>query len=164
MENASKALLMAAGVLIGILILSLTIYLFTSFASTSSEVHKENVKQQRDQFNSQFTSYEGKDDNTIYSIVTVANLATETNKYYEYNKRNSQTNGKDYYISVRFNGNFIERGLNNSATQITNDYNSLIADEIKKINNTSLDLPRYNCKVKISGETGRVYLVEFTPK
>lgn len=164
MENASKALLMAAGVLIGILILSLTIYLFTSFASTSSEVHKENVKQQRDQFNSQFTSYEGKDDNTIYSIVTVANLATETNKYYEYNKRNSQTNGKDYYISVRFNGNFIERGLNNSATQITNDYNNLIADEIKKINNTSLDLPRYNCKVKISGETGRVYLVEFTPK
>lgn len=164
MENASKALLMAAGVLIGILILSLTIYLFTSFASTSSEVHKENVKQQRDQFNSQFTSYEGKDDNTIYSIVTVANLATETNKYYEYNKRNSQTNGKDYYISVRFNGNFIEGGLNNSATQITNDYNSLIADEIKKINNTSLDLPRYNCKVKISGETGRVYLVEFTPK
>lgn len=164
MENASKALLMAAGVLIGILILSLTIYLFTSFASTSSEVHKENVKQQRDQFNSQFTSYEGKDDNTIYSIVTVANLATETNKYYEYNKRNSQTNGKDYYISVRFNGNFIERGLNNTATQITNDYNSLIADEIKKINNTSLDLPRYNCKVKISGETGRVYLVEFTPK
>ena len=62
------------------------------------------------------------------------------------------------------NGNFIERGLNNTATQITNDYNSLIADEIKKINNTSLDLPRYNCKVKISGETGRVYLVEFTPK
>ena len=162
MENASKALLMAAGVLIGILILSLTIYLFTSFASTSSEVHKENVKQQRDQFNSQFTSYEGKDDNTIYSIVTVANLATETNKYYEYDRKSA--NGKDYYISVKLEGRPIERGIKDNATQITNFYNGLIADEIKKINNTSLDLPRYNCKVKISGETGRVYLVEFTPK
>ncbi len=164
MENASKALLMAAGVLIGLLILSLTIYLFTSFASTSSEVHKENVEQQRDQFNSQFTSYVGKDDNTIYSVITVANLATETNKYYEYNKRNSQTNGKDSYISVIFNGNLIERGFNNTATQITNYYNSLIATEINKINSTNSDLPRYNCEVKISGETGRVYLVKFTPK
>jgi len=36
MENASKALLMAAGVLIGLLVLSLMVYLFASFASTSA--------------------------------------------------------------------------------------------------------------------------------
>ena len=33
MENASKALLMAAGVLIGVLILSLAVYLFENFGT-----------------------------------------------------------------------------------------------------------------------------------
>ena len=41
MENASKALIMAAGVLIGILILSLAVYLFVSFGNTSRELHKQ---------------------------------------------------------------------------------------------------------------------------
>ena len=42
MENASKALLMAAGVLIGILILSLAVFLFTNFGSASAEINKQN--------------------------------------------------------------------------------------------------------------------------
>lgn len=104
MENASKALLMAAGVLIGILIISLAVYLFVSFGSTSAKIHKQNDEQQIEQFNSQFISYEGKKC-TIYDVVTVANLATENNKYYEFNKRQTQTNGNDNYISVKV-GNY----------------------------------------------------------
>lgn len=102
MENASKALLMAAGVLIGILIISLAVYLFVSFGSTSAEIHKQNDEQQIEQFNSQFTSYEGKKC-TIYDVVTVANLATENNKYYELKKSNlnDRMQGNDNYISVR---------------------------------------------------------------
>ena len=41
MENASKALLMAAEVLIGLLILSLAVYLFADFGSTSAEINKK---------------------------------------------------------------------------------------------------------------------------
>lgn len=102
MENASKALLMAAGVLIGILILSLAVYLFVSFGTTSAELHKQIDQNRINEFNSQFTVYEEKDDVTIYDVVTVANLATENNIYYEFNKRNSVTDGKDNYISVQF--------------------------------------------------------------
>ena len=39
MENASKALLMAAGVLMGILIISLAVFLFVTFGATSAESH-----------------------------------------------------------------------------------------------------------------------------
>lgn len=102
MENASKALIMAAGLLIGILILSLAVYLFVSFGSTSSELHKQNEEKQIEQFNSQFTSYEGKEGITIYDVVTIANLATENNIYYDFEKRNTLTDGKDNYISVQF--------------------------------------------------------------
>ena len=62
MENASKALLMAAGVLLGILILSLAIYLFVSFGQTSAEINEKNRQQQIVQFNSQYTVYLGRKD------------------------------------------------------------------------------------------------------
>ena len=100
MENASKALLMAASVLIGILIISLAVYLFVTFGSASAKMHKQNEVQQIAQFNSQFTSYEEKEC-TIYDVITLANLATENNKYYEFNKRQNKTNGNDNYISVK---------------------------------------------------------------
>lgn len=75
MENASKALIMAAGVLIGMIIISLAVYLFLSFGSSSAQLHQEQEEQRLNQFNTQFTSYVGLD-NTIYDVVTVANLST----------------------------------------------------------------------------------------
>lgn len=170
MENASKALLMAAGVLIGILILSLTVYLFTSFATTSAEVHEENRRKQIDQFNSQFTSYVGNEDITIYQIITMANLASENNIYYEFAKRNYQTEGKDYYISVRWKNEWIEGGYNNTTTELTKRYNQYIATELGAMKEqagkeeTELQLKKYNCQVQISPTTGRVYLVTLTEK
>ena len=41
MENASNALIIAGGVLIGVLILSLAVYLFADFGSTSAEINKK---------------------------------------------------------------------------------------------------------------------------
>lgn len=169
MENASKALLMAAGVLIGILILSLGIYLFASFASTSAEMHKENAKQQIDQFNSQFTSYAGKEGITIYDVVTLANLATETNAYYEFEKRTAVATGDDYYISVKlinsslsgYTGGTIEKGyVPNKAVDNTDYYNNLIQLDLNymqnKIDETGTmykALTEYKCEVKISPTT-----------
>ena len=67
MENASKALLMAAGVLIGVLILSLAVYLFANFGTASAEIHKQKDMNEINKFNTQFTSYEGKEC-TIHEI------------------------------------------------------------------------------------------------
>lgn len=88
MENASKALVMAGGVLVGILILSLAVYLFIDFGTTSAQINEQNAQQQIVEFNSKFTSYQGYRDNsgkwqiTIYDIITLAGYANENNKYY----------------------------------------------------------------------------------
>ena len=68
MENASKALIMAGGVLIGVLIISLAVYLFVSFGQTSAEINSQNAQKQINQFNSQFTSYEGNNHLAGYDI------------------------------------------------------------------------------------------------
>lgn len=165
MENASKALLMAAGVLIGILIISLAVYLFVSFGSTSAELHKQNEEQQIAQFNSQFTSYEGKEC-TIYDVITVANLATENNKYYEFPKRTSKTNGKDNYISVqinninlsKYNGDWIEsKGETN--------YDDIIKEDLKNMQEKKDEvLTIYSCTAHISLTTRRVDYVIFNAR
>lgn len=77
MENASKALLMAAGVLIGILILSLMVALFASSSSFSRHYDETKQSEAIQQFNSKFTKYIGKD-LTIHQVVTITNFA---NKY-----------------------------------------------------------------------------------
>lgn len=153
MENASKALLMAAGVLIGILILSLAVYLFVSFGATSAEVHKQNEQNQIGQFNAQFTQYIGKDDITIYDVVTVANLATESNISYEYTKRNTRQEGRDNYITVIYKNQRIEYGIEMTTNEITKRYNELIQNDLSEIKFQNEQLKQYTCQAKISNIT-----------
>ena len=96
MENASKALIMAAGVLIGIMILSLAVYLFATFGATSAEMHGQIEQDRINQFNAQFTSYESKQDITIYDIITLVNLAKDNNESYEL----TEATDTNYYITV----------------------------------------------------------------
>lgn len=181
MENASKALIMAASILIGILIMSLAIYLFTSFAATSIEVHEENEKKQIDQFNSQFTSLDGKEGLTIYNVVSLANLATETNRYYEYAKRSTIPNVNqvtDSYISVRFVNTSItgytgtiEKGYGDKTADITNYYNQLIKLDLQQMQIKEDEdgtryqaLTEYECKVDISPITRKSLFSNFFEK
>lgn len=147
MENATKALIMAAGVLMGIVILSLAVYEFTSFGISSKEIHKANEETRLNEFNSQFTKYEGKDDVTIYDVITVANLAKENNSYYEFSPRSlDQNTGKDLYISVILDDNSIEnQDQSKYKLKIDSEYNS-----------------KYTCIAIISNDTGRVYKVKFS--
>lgn len=89
MENASKALLMAGGVLIGVLVISLAVYLFADFGATSAEINAQNAQKQITAFNSKFTVYQGyTDDITIYDIVSLATFVNENNAYYGYSPDN----------------------------------------------------------------------------
>ena len=80
MENASKALLIAASILLSVLILSLIVYLFVTFGASASRTHDQVAEQQMVQFNSQFTIYADRKDLKIHDIITVANLAKENNE------------------------------------------------------------------------------------
>lgn len=89
MENASKALIMAAEILIGVMILSTAVYLFKYFASYSEEKYQQIEDVQIAEFNNQFLKFYGvtKDANgrevpiecTIHDITSLANLAQKSN-------------------------------------------------------------------------------------
>ncbi len=102
MENASKALIMAAEVMVGIMIISIGVYIFNLMGSYSAETTQDMETVQIDQFNEQFmkyygtittfndvgeVEYHGPRPCTIHDIVGLANLA----------KKNNVTNG---YIDV----------------------------------------------------------------
>ena len=96
MENAARALTMAAGVLIGIMIISIAVYLFTSLGNTSSEIYSKVEQTKIDKFNSQFLKYYRLDTCTAHDIVSIANLAKNSNEYYEL----EEGSGYNYYVNV----------------------------------------------------------------
>lgn len=151
MENASKALLMAAGVLIGVLILTLAVYLFIYFGSTTAQINSQVTEQQTVQFNSKFTSYEGQESLTIYDVITVASYAYENNIYY-------QDNLSDYEIKVYL--------INPVRKEIQSDINtrkiSLIENDKSLINASNINLPTYKCEVESYHPNGRIHKIKFT--
>ena len=127
MENASKALLMAGGVLIGVLVISLAVYLFADFGATSAEINAQNAQKQITAFNSNFTAYQGnKDEITIYDIVSLATYAKENNTYYD--------DSLEYKITVSIGYNQIQ------------DFTRKQLDElIKKYIHDNGELKKFKC-------------------
>lgn len=156
MENASKALLMAAGVLIGVLILTLMVYLFVDFGTISAQIHSQVSQRQINEFNSKFTSYEGKGEITIYDVITVTNYAKENNEYY----KDSNLYESDYKVEVKLKSS---RGTTILTSQeITVDFiNKLVQDE--QVNNNTW-LVEYKCEVTKYHNNGRVSEVIFSKK
>ena len=146
MENATKALLMAAGILIGILILSLVAYLYTSFSQTAAEVNQRNERQQLVQFNTQFTTYLGNENLTIYDVITVTNTAKENNNEYQ-----DVNNYNTYYQITVFIGS--DRIDNESQEELEN-----------RIKSNGLDT-KYVCTgIEYHDASGRVSKVTFRQK
>lgn len=85
MENASKALLMAGGILIGVLILSLMTTLFVSSKQLSTSYDNTKNAEAIQRFNVNFTKYLGQD-LTIHEVVTICNFADiDSNKVIQVN-------------------------------------------------------------------------------
>lgn len=79
MENASKALIIAGGMLIAIMVASLFVYLFVSYSGYAEDMYDKITARQITQANNEYTKYEGSNDNTIYDVVTVINKAKDNN-------------------------------------------------------------------------------------
>lgn len=88
MENASKALIIAGGVLIGVLILSMFVYVFRSAAKTNQSYDEKMAQEQLEAYNAGFEVY-NKNNNTIMDLLTVINLAYDTNVSCDYDPQNS---------------------------------------------------------------------------
>ena len=75
MSNASQALIMAAGILIGVLILALIVTLFASSSSLTAKYDEAKQMEAVQQYNAAFNKYLSRD-LTIHEVETIYNLAT----------------------------------------------------------------------------------------
>ena len=78
MENASKALIMAGGILIGILVLALMFTLFVTSNSLFSTYEATKNAEAIQQFNVNFTQFIGRE-LTLHEVITIANFANKSN-------------------------------------------------------------------------------------
>ncbi len=161
MENASKALLMVASVLIGVVIVTLAVYLFVSFSASANEIEQQLEEGKLQQFNNQFTLYETKENLTIYDVITVANLAIENNHKYGL----TSASNNNFYITV-----ILER-----EGELTKKDSQALSNYLKNLTNQLIDvtdrsgqpvkkLKNYKCKVSFNSQTARVNKVEFSDK
>lgn len=99
MENASKALLIAAEVLIAIMLLTLFSYIFTKMSEDTAKIEEKAKVSKITEFNQEFLNYEGRgtivvgtdssgnnlynNPITIQDVATLINLAIDNNKNYK---------------------------------------------------------------------------------
>ncbi len=94
MENASKALIIAGEILIGILVLSLAAYIITQFGSFSRNLNDQISETEISSFNVNFTNYSGRTNISMQEIATIINYAQKNNETYEAEP------GDDFYVDV----------------------------------------------------------------
>lgn len=83
MENGSRALIMAATVLLGVFLLSMMIYMFRAGGNVTKQFDEKQSNLQLEYYNSQFELFD-RHNNTITDVISLANLAYSTNEINEF--------------------------------------------------------------------------------
>ena len=96
MDNAAKALLIAGGVLIAVLVASIGIYLMKNMGEDTARFYQMMEQSEISEFNEQFMKYDGREDLTMQEVVSIMNLARDNNK-----KNGDLVESDDNYISVK---------------------------------------------------------------
>lgn len=169
MENASKALIMAASVLLGLMIISIGVVLYNSFSDFSKTTEAKMDEKKIAEFNNNFLKYYGtvnvynKEKKeyevqtikvTIHDIITVANLAKKNNEEYEISDL-SRCSENTQYIQVCLIGN------NNNLEKNTDEKNNKLLKE-NSLKNENKETKYYKCtECRISEITKKVIYIEF---
>lgn len=83
MDNAAKALLIAAGVIVGCMLMALGVYFFDTNAKLAKNVYTEQEKTVMLRFNSNFEKYADRSDLTAQDVVSAINYVQENNSKVE---------------------------------------------------------------------------------
>lgn len=168
MENASKALIMSASMLLGLMIISVGVALFNSFGGFGKDITNKIEENKISEFNTQFLKYYGKSYNaqtqenetiriTTHDIVTLVNLAKKSNIENDVQDQQEE-NENTYYVRVNLknknkNDN-LEKKTENELTRFIKENN------IHMVDNELLTKYYYISDIKISNVTGRVIYIE----
>ena len=99
MENASKALLIAGGVMIAILLLSIVMYLVVTYKEMGETYEDISLENEVKNFNSNFIKFIGRKDITAQEIVTTINYCQEYEESYGTAPEINVVNASPYNIS-----------------------------------------------------------------
>ena len=189
MEDVSKALLMAAGILLAILVMAVAARFFSSASDLMESFQTQERVSNATQFNSRFTKYIGSRNTdssirgyaTIHDIVSLANFAWNYNneQVYELKKMTLSEQLEDHrIIHINITNGLATKNQNN--VEITNAGSSIISDLqnynqvaynflLDKIYFRNNDFPNtksiINFKIDIKGTNaeGKIYNVDFYP-
>ena len=134
MENASKALLMAGGIFIALMILGSLIMLFTNLSDYQTSQDKSTLASQIAEFNDQYEPY-NKKDLTLMELKTVYNKILDNNSKADTDKDKIATNIEAIYPNI------------------TGNWSDITQDEKKTM--------RFNCTGIEYREDGRIKKIEF---
>lgn len=135
MENASKALLIAGGMLLLILVFSFATLLFRRMGAQSSEFYKDMSDTEIYEFNQQFFNYE-RNDLRIQDVISIINLAKDSNA----------RERVPVILEVRYLGNVLD--LNNVNTK------EMLSNSINEDTNT-----KYTCTVEYATNSNYVGII-----
>lgn len=135
MENASKALLIAGSILIGLIIMTMLILMFNRLANVKQEQEEIRKMEQLTAFNQQFEAY---NKSVMYGtdIITLINKVVENNK--------NAYNNTEYKITVFVDG----KEMLNSDSMVGTDQETYI----------------YKCSQILYNELGRVSVIKIEKK
>lgn len=144
MENASKALIIAGGILIGILTISLFYYMFNRVGQAVDSTSKNSEQEELLEFNKGFEIYNKK-------IMYGSDVISVINKAIDNNKRNGVTNDKTspYYVDIVVTGVF---SVSNAGTPEAT-VNFFLKSDFKT--------KTYRCKNVQYNSAGRICLMQF---
>lgn len=152
MENASKAMIIVAGALIGVMIVSLGIILFDEMQAYVQVTNDKIDANAQNAFNTQFTNFIS-ENLKIHDIISAANLAYENNIDYNMTPEDTTTDvdPSRLFVAVYLDGDRIDDTIPEEAAD-------LLSNNLEKT---------YEClseNVKYSQATGRIYEIHFSTK
>lgn len=164
MENISKALTIAAGILIAIMIVSLFTFGFSRLTRYQNRQAAEKNAEQVNEYNNQFYAYDKKVVSG-YKMVSLAHLAIDVN--YRKNRNESGYKDVEVYIQLQDSGEFLPSGYKKKTSDgyfDLIDYISTIFDQLSSDSQDREDFKKlyFECQnVELDKDTSRVWKMYF---
>ena len=155
MENAVKALYIAAGVLITVMVLSLAAVLYASLQGYVDNTNKQIKFNSVNSFNTKYLNYinisngEKQFDLRIQDIITIASATYENNRSNNIDINQWEATPNSLYVEVLLNGTRIDQTIN---------------EQMVELLQTNKDTT-FQCSANdglISENTGQVYSISFS--
>ena len=125
MENVTKALLIATGALLFILLFSLISYLFTQMGGDVSDIYADLTESDVTEYNQVLLNYDGRDDLTIQDVVSIINYAIDNNEVHGYVVDTEIT------LKIDINGTNVTETIDSSDNETYIDTISLLEEKLQ---------------------------------